>query len=45
LRDANKSETEVDTGKKDIAWLDDQAPARPDEASGCERGVLREGEL
>ena len=31
--------------EQDISRLDDQAPARPDHASGCESDILGEGQL
>ena len=42
---ADAEEQEVDGGEEEVAGLDDEAPAGPDQACGHKSGILREGEL
>lgn len=45
LDDADDAEEEVDGGEQVVLGLDDEAPARPDEARGRQGAVLLQGEL
>jgi hypothetical protein len=45
LGGADAEEEEVDRSQEQVAGLDDEAPASPDQAGGSQSGVLREGEV
>jgi len=45
LDDADDAEEEVDGGEQVVLGLDDEAPARPDEAGGSQGAVLLQREL
>lgn len=45
LDDADDAEEEVDGGEQVVLGLDDEAPARPDEAGGRQGAVLLQREL
>lgn len=45
LDDADEAEEEVDSCEQDVFWLNDQAPASPDQAGSSEGDVLGKREL
>ena len=45
LGSADAEEQEVDGGEEQVARLDDEAPASPDQTGGGQGGVLGEGEV